>query len=137
MDCRAETGSSAVEADAARGQSVDVGAVRVEAAGVAAELGAHVVGHEEEHVERALAGVDGGGVRFGRGRDVVRAGRLGRGARLFRRGRFFQGVRGTRQRGSQCGARGRGEKATPGGSRIFALGEVGVAHAEIIPPSES
>ena len=45
----------AVEADALGGELVDVGRVRVEAGAVAGELGAHVVGHEEEDVERALA----------------------------------------------------------------------------------
>jgi hypothetical protein len=45
----------AVEADAVRAECIDVWAVRVEAAVVAGKLGAHVVGHEEEDVEGALA----------------------------------------------------------------------------------
>ena len=56
----------AIEADAVGGEGVDVGAVGVEAAVVAGELGTHVVGHEEEDVEGALAGA--GGWRFGAGR---------------------------------------------------------------------
>ena len=51
----------AVEANAAGGEGVDVGAVRVEAGVVAGEFGAHVVGHEEEDVERAFALFGGGG----------------------------------------------------------------------------
>jgi hypothetical protein len=51
----------AIEADAFGGESVDVWTVGLEAAVVAGELGAHVIGHEEEDVEGALAGVSCGG----------------------------------------------------------------------------
>ena len=51
----------AIEANALGSETVDIGAVRVEAAVVAGELGPHVVGHEEEDVETASAGLSCGG----------------------------------------------------------------------------
>ncbi len=51
----------AVEADAFGGEGVDVGTMGVEAAVVAGEFGAHVVGHEEEDVEGAFARLGGWG----------------------------------------------------------------------------
>ncbi len=84
----------AVEANALGGESVDVGTVRVEAAVVAGELGAHVVGHEEEDVEGALAGVSGGGFDW---RSRCRG--LGRGGKCC----------------SECGSGGFGEEVSSGG----------------------
>ncbi len=51
----------AVEANAFGGEGVNVWAVGLEAAVVAGEFGAHVVGHEEEDVEGALARMGCGG----------------------------------------------------------------------------
>jgi hypothetical protein len=57
----------AIEADAFGGKGVDVWAVSLEATVVAGELGAHVVGHEEEDVKTTFAGVGCGGFFGGLG----------------------------------------------------------------------
>ena len=91
----------AVEAHAACAQRIDVGTMHVEAAVVAGKLGAHVVGHEEEHVERA----------FALGRGGCLAGRCGlRPGRVLGRILGCSGYRGS-QRSSGCV----GQKAAAGG----------------------
>ena len=89
----------AVEADALRCQLVDVGAAGVEAAGVAGELGAHVVGHEEEDVERLFARADGGSLCRGSSRDRGGEGGGCGGGEEAAAGGFFVAVHGC---GSQC-----------------------------------
>ena len=48
----------AIEANPLFGERVDVGTMCVEATSIAGEFGTHVVRHEEEYVERPLAGMD-------------------------------------------------------------------------------